>query len=147
VSCPALRFLVSWRGLVLVRSDVLIGEGIALVVDRFRPNDVSSRFWRTRRLLLVLSEMMVSAIASLLVRTLARVFADVRNGELPFAAAEMRVCWVVNTTVARSRVMSVVSVEALKSMLRDVGVSTKKLLLLSLRRNQLAAWGWPVSLD
>jgi hypothetical protein len=41
----------------------------------------------------------------------------------------------------------VVSVEALKSMLRDVGVSTKKLLLLSLRRNQLAAWGWPVSLD
>jgi hypothetical protein len=44
VPCPALRSLVSWRRLVLVRSDVLIGDGIALVVDRFQPNDVSSRF-------------------------------------------------------------------------------------------------------
>jgi hypothetical protein len=88
---------------VFVRSDALIGDGIALVVDRFKPNGVSSRFWRTRRFLLVLSEVMVSAIASLLVGTLPRVFANARNDQLrclPLAAAEMRVCWVVNTTIA-----------------------------------------------
>jgi hypothetical protein len=44
VPCPALRSLVSWCTLVLVRSDVLIGDDIALVVDRFQTNDVSSRF-------------------------------------------------------------------------------------------------------
>ena len=101
--CSAMSFLVVWRSLAVVRSDVLIGDGIALVVDRFKPNGVSSRFWRTRRLLLVLSEVMVSAIASLLVGTLQRVFANARNDQLrclPLAAAEMRVCWVVNTTIA-----------------------------------------------
>jgi hypothetical protein len=137
--CSAMPFLVVWRSLAVVRSDVLIGDGIALVVDRFKPNGVSSRFWRTRRLLLVLSEVMVSAKASLLVGTLPRVFAHARNDQLrclPLAAAEMRVCWVVNTTIARSRVMSVVSVEVLKSVLCDVVVSAKKWLL---RRHKLAA--------
>ena len=70
-------------------------------------------------------------------------FADVRNEELrylPFAAAEMRVDWVANTMAARSRVMSMVSVEVLKSVLREIVVSVKKMLLLSLRRNKLAAW-------
>ena len=65
-----------------------------------------------------------------------------RNEELrylPFAAAEMRVDWVANTMVARSRVMSMVSVEVLKSVLCEIAVFAK-LLLLSLRRNKLAAW-------
>jgi regulator of PEP synthase PpsR (kinase-PPPase family) len=84
---------------------------------------------------------MVSETASLLVRSLARVFVDVRNEELrylPFAAAEMRVDWVANTMAARSRVMSIVSVEVLTSMLREIVVSAKK-SLLSLRRNKFAA--------
>jgi hypothetical protein len=79
---PALPTLALWCSLALVQSLVLIGDGIALVVGRFHPSDVSSRFWRTRRLLLVLSEVMMSATASLLVRTLARVFANARNAEL-----------------------------------------------------------------
>jgi regulator of PEP synthase PpsR (kinase-PPPase family) len=95
-------------------------------------------------LLLVLSEGMVSETASLLVRSLARVFTDVRNEELrylPFAAAEMRVDWVANTMAARSRVMSMVSVEVLKSVLCEIMVYAKKSMLLSLRRNKLAASG------
>ena len=124
---------------MFARSDVLIGDGIAPVVNRFQPNDVSSRLWWTRQLLLVLSEVMVSATVSLLVETLPRVFANARNEQpryLPFAAVEMRACWVVNTTAARSRVMSVVSVEMLKSVLRDFVVFAKKWLL---RRHKFAA--------
>lgn len=87
---------------------------------------------------------MVSETASLLMRSLARVLADVRNEELrylPFAAAEMRVDWVANTMAARSRVMSMVSVEVLKSVLCEIVVYAKKSMLLSLRRNKLAASG------
>ena len=44
VPCPALRSLVPWCTLVLVRSYVLTGDGIALVIDRFQSNEASSRF-------------------------------------------------------------------------------------------------------